>query len=377
MVVQRSSVALLVALISACGGGGSDGSPVAVSPNPPAPSPAPAPGPSPAPAQPPVQNPAPAPIPAPPPISVPPPIPPTPVPSPPSGPSVSGSAVIRALSTAAFGRATSGDAQDRYFSSAATEYSYSTARFVSRSYLSELEKVQPVDRVNREDGEAVLSLIATTDGSSSFAFDGGGSLTTPQGQFSLSSSSYVVPASVPLDATIYQLAVPSQPGASVRLFVGSILGAPSLIRVCWNLDAPGVLRVVCSRNDRATGAAVGIDTGNDLAGLILTHVSNTDPVRWSIMQCRRTGYALTESIDGVAFTRLAYDASKPNGGMFNGPSNYGSVSVTVNTDGSITYQLPTPYGVNTYLVRDNRFVSAETSIAAATFGQFDRCSVFE
>jgi hypothetical protein len=240
---------------------------------------------------------------------------------------------------------------DGYFSSVDVRFDQATARLTSRSHLTQVEQHFPPGQA-AETNEVVLSLIATTDGRGSFIFNGAGSVTTPGGQHSLSAGQYAIPARVPLDRTILVFDVPASAGSSVRLFVGSIPDQPRWMRVCWNVDVPNTLRVVCSRNDRETGAPVGVDAGNDVRGTILTHRStDNESIRWSVLKCsgRVTG---VEEVNGSytpvtrhysAFRTYAYDSGKPYGGLVSLPHGY-PITSTFLGNGDVLHEISGGWG---------------------------------
>ncbi len=299
-------------------------------------------------------------------------------------PSVSGSAVIKALASRAAGRAVSSD-EDGYFSSVDVGFDPASSRFKSTSHLTRLGEQFPPWQA-AETGEVVLSLIAATDGRSSFVFNGAGSITAPDGQHSLSAGQFAIPASVPLDKTILVYNLPASPGSSVRLFVGSIPDKPRWMRVCWNFDVPGTLRVACSRNDRETGAPVGVDAGNDLRGTILTHRStDTEVVRWSVLNCHVSGWGVQEvngqltsvSFEYAQFRKRAFDSAKlPYGGLVTVPSPY-PIKSTFLANGDIMHEFSDPLGYTSYTIRNSALIVASAdSHAGGTSGARSDCRLY-
>jgi hypothetical protein len=276
------------------------------------------------------------------------------------------------------------DEQDGYFSSVDVRFDQATSRFTSRSYLTQLDEWLPAWQA-AETNEVALSLIAATDGRSSFVLNGAGSVSTPGGQHSLSTGQYAIPATVPLDRTILTYNLPTAAGSSVRLFVGSIPDKPSWMRVCWNVDVPNTLRVICSRNDRETGAPVGVDAGNDVRGTILTHRSTaTETLRWSVLLCYVNGWGVQEvngqlqsvRFEHSTFRKYAYDRTKPYGGLTSLPRAY-PITSTFLTNGDVMHELSDPLGYYRYTIRDGSFiVASEDSHAGGTSGANSDCRLY-
>ena len=280
------TAAMLLALIAGCGGGGSD---TAVSANPPAPEPvavpSPAPSPVPAPVPPPAsQTPFPVPVAAPVPVPVPVTAPvavpnPAPVPAEPPAvppPSVSGAAVVAALTTPYAARFTSSDPRDLYSSRVRTALYRQT--LLHTSWFTEL--------AGRFDtGQVEVSLDAAT-GPGVLTFTGSGRVTRDAVVANLASAQFSIPAQVPLDQTLHEWKEPGT-SAAVRLFVGSIGSRPDLMRVCWHMELPGALRVSCTRNLRSTGSPIGADSVNDLGeGKTFAHEIHDDaPSPRRVAQC--------------------------------------------------------------------------------------------
>ncbi|MGE0800959.1 MAG: hypothetical protein AB7G13_32985 [Lautropia sp.] len=205
-----------------------------------------------------------------------------------------------------------------------------------------------------------------------------GSVTTPQGQYSVSGGQVAVPAAVPLDATLFQYTLPASPGSTVRFFVSTIQGKPNWMRVCWNIDAPGALRVVCSRNLQSTGVPVEVDAGHDVSGTILTHRSTTtEPIRWSVLPCNRRGQVMAQRIDVYSFRKIAYDSTKAYGRLLTLPWQYGEIITTNLGSGYVKHDYPTPVGMASYAIQDaNRVAGSQSNYMGGTASGTDTCSAY-
>lgn len=366
--MRRTAGLCAILLFAGCGGGGSAPQQVSASPSP-APTPSQTPAPTPAPAPPT----APAPITSQP-VQVPPPLPPINVPpSPsagpqptPSAPSVSGEAVIASLVQVTSGVAAAGPADPEFFSSVATGYDQQSSRFTSRSWLTPFSADAPA---HVQSNPVTLSLEASTDAGSTFVLAGSGSVTSSTGQYSVSGGQYAIPASVPLNRTLVQYGLPASPGSSIRLFVGTIDGFPGLMRVCWNFDIPGMLRVACTRHNLGNGRFVGVDAGHDVGGTILTHASYAgQALRRTVMSCVQTDESLDFATNQLVrktrdyFWRYDYDITRPLGGIV--LSDDGTSTVREPGNGQTVIEGPTPGGTATIILESAVFVSTTIPYAS-------------
>ncbi len=333
----RIAAALVVTLlIGGCGGGGSGGDTAVSGGSTPAPSPAPAPSVSTEPETTVPATPVPEPTKPPPSLIVaPPPAAPTPTPA----PGASRTSVVRALV-----QASDQFAVDRNgafdLSHDVTGKAFSTLRSITAqdrltaasTFTLGGEETTPAFKPNRE---VILSAAVATDGVTNYTFTGTGSITSPSGQTSISASSFSLPDPVPFDRTLHQLNVTGSSTSSVRFFVGTIDNRPELMRVCWRIELPGILRVACTRHERATGNLVGGDTVNDLGGTLYYHEAAIgQPLEVSVLRCveqsrefippstenRRTRYL---------FGVTAFDRDKSDGGLFPPPTQFYLQSTSV------------------------------------------------
>ncbi|WP_295642932.1 hypothetical protein [uncultured Methylibium sp.] len=330
--IGQAATVIVVAMMSgACGGGGGGDTAISAGTTP-TPSPVAGDTTAPEPATP-VPEPS-----KPPPalVEIPAPVDATPVPG------VARSSVIRALSQATDQLTV--DIQGAFdLSHDVTGKAFSTVR--SATAQGRLTAVStftlPREAVNTFQREVVLSVAIDTDGATRYAFTGTGSVTSPSGQTSISAAPYSLPDPVPFDRTLHQLNVTGSSPSSIRFFVGTIEDRPELMRLCWRVELPGILRVACTRNSRSTGDVAGADTVNDLGGTLYFHENEIgDAFEPTVLRCLEQTFNAPDietrtSLFGIA----AYDRSKSDGGLLPPPARFYSGSVRVPAGGQVEYQL--------------------------------------
>ncbi len=229
--------------------------------------------------------------------------------------------------------------------------------------------------------EVVLSVAVATDLASRYTFTGTGSVTSPSGQAAISSAPYALPDPVPFDRTLFQLNVTGSSTSSIRFFVGTIDERPDLMRLCWRLELPGILRVACTRNARETGDVVGADTVNDLGGTLYFHENEIgDAFEPSLLRClEHTFNAPDIETHNNLFGIAAYDRRKTDGGLLPPPARFYSGSFSVPASGQVEYRLeyrpPASFAATTRAIaKDNRVVSLNYVAGGPMFNTSRECN---
>ncbi|MEZ5653836.1 MAG: hypothetical protein R3E87_25160 [Burkholderiaceae bacterium] len=269
---------------------------------------------------------------------------------------MSGSAVIRALSQTMSGAAVAGDAKINLAGGRSNDFStvqsaVSGTRLTNESglylYTEPMFGLLTIDEQWTIPRRALLSIDVGTDGSSVFVINGSGSITVPSGQYSLSGGQYSVPGTVPLTGDLMKVDLPASPGHSVKLFVGTVPNQPLQMRVCWNIDVPGILRVSCTRHLRSDGTFVGVDAIHDLSGTLYTHIPTDLIMRGArILRCNFTYWSANPgglvNRDGRSLVVTAFDAARTDGGSYDGMDASATQETIRYTEGSTSYSITYP-----------------------------------
>ncbi|MEZ5659013.1 MAG: hypothetical protein R3E83_10930 [Burkholderiaceae bacterium] len=211
---------------------------------------------------------------------------------------------------------------------------------------------------------AVLSIDVATDGISSFVFNGSGTVMANATTYPISAGQQSVPSLVQLGSDLIRFSLPSSPGSEVRAFVGTVPGEAAQMRVCWNIDVPGVLRVSCTRHLRADGSFVTVDTIDDLSGTLYTLVGSRPTLNVAALRCTYSGTA-AGPFSYKQWVVTAFDRQLQYGGLLAPNYDPGSNKIVDFVDGSQRYD--TSYNTNTGGVQRTGFHSFWASNGAIFF----------
>ncbi|MEZ5740493.1 MAG: hypothetical protein R3E68_14280, partial [Burkholderiaceae bacterium] len=256
--------------------------------------------------------------------------------SPPPAPSVTGTALIRALNETVDAKATAPVAATvNQGGNGPADYAFSGNRFFhSQGEYCTQTSLTPLGSAT-EQGLATLRLDRATDGASAFTFSGNGTLDLPGGARQLGAGQVSISGPIPLGQTLITYTLPASPGASVALAVRQVAQDDTAFSLCWSYDLPELQRESCMRHRLADGSPVSLESTDTVGATTYTHQAlEHGGLHRTVLKCRRTdteypGTSLMTETTHDYHSISVFDPSDAWGGFFDGDDPTGQTHGTV------------------------------------------------